>query len=44
MLPEAFAKAGVRASVRNGMLRVSPTWYNNEEDIDRLLEVVRETL
>lgn len=44
VLPEAFAEARVRASVRNGMLRVSPTWYNNEEDIDRLLAVVRETL
>lgn len=43
-LPVALAQAGVRASVRNGMLRVSPTWYNNTEDIDRLLDVVRETL
>ncbi len=34
--------AGVIASLRNGMIRVSPHCYNNPADIDRLLEIVAE--
>ena len=41
----AFLKAQqIIASVRNGMLRFSPTYYNTAEEIDRTLETVAEGL
>lgn len=40
----AFHEAGVRVSVRNGMARLAPTWYNTEAEIDRAVEIVRQTL
>lgn len=33
-------EAGIRASLRNRMLRFSPTYYNSEAEIDRTLEVL----
>jgi cysteine desulfurase / selenocysteine lyase len=36
----ALAEAGVHAAVRNGLLRLSPTWYNTPEEVDRALAVL----
>ena len=33
-----LAEAGVDVAMRQGSLRLSPHWYNTEEDIDRALE------
>ena len=40
----AMASAGVYVSVRGDAVRVSPHVYNDEVDIDRLVEVLRTTL
>jgi selenocysteine lyase/cysteine desulfurase len=39
-----MASAGVHVSVRGDAVRVSPHVYNDEADIDRLVEVLRATL
>ena len=45
--PEACAarllSAGIHTSARNALVRVSPHLYNNEDDIDALLEVLATT-
>jgi len=38
---EALKRAGVRASVRQGMVRLSFHLYNDDSDVDRVLEVAR---
>ncbi len=43
-LVEALAARGIVAAARAGRLRVSPHIYNTEEEIDRLLEELRELL
>ncbi len=40
----ALADAGVHVSVRGEAVRVSPHVYNDEADVDRLIEVLRATL
>jgi len=40
----ALADSGVHVSVRGQAVRVSPHVYNDESDIDRLIEVLRTTL
>jgi cysteine desulfurase / selenocysteine lyase len=37
---EAMHARGVRASVRQGRLRLAPSWYNDERDIEAALEAV----
>ena len=32
---------GIRLTIRRGILRVSIHLYNNEEDVDRLLDIAR---
>lgn len=39
-LVAALAAARITVSTRNRLVRVSPTWYNDEADIDRLLDAV----
>lgn len=39
-LAERLEKAKVTASVRHGILRVSPHWYNTQADIDRLFQAL----
>jgi len=39
-LNDALANASVTVSVRMGLIRVSPHFYNTREDVDRFLEVV----
>jgi selenocysteine lyase/cysteine desulfurase len=39
-----MADASVFVSVRGDAMRVSPHVYNDADDIDRLFEVLRETL
>lgn len=34
----------IRASVRNGMLRVAPTWYNTDDEVLQTLDVVKTAL
>lgn len=36
----ALFEADIRASVRNGLLRLAPSWYNTTEEIRRTAEVV----
>ncbi len=38
-LAEALNEANIRVSVRMGLVRVSPHFYNNRDEIDRLLEI-----
>lgn len=40
----ALARAGVYVSVRGSSVRVSPHVYNDESDVDRLVDVLRATL
>lgn len=40
-LAAELEQAKVAASVRHEILRVSPHWYNNEQDIQRLFSVLR---
>jgi cysteine desulfurase/selenocysteine lyase len=42
LLLETLNAANIRVSVRMGLVRVSPHFYNNREEIDKLLEVVTE--
>lgn len=39
--PERLQRAGIRASVRAGAIRVGFHLYNNENDLDRLLDALR---
>lgn len=41
-LAERLESAKAAASVRQGILRVSPHWYNTQADIDRLIHVLGE--
>jgi selenocysteine lyase/cysteine desulfurase len=38
---DKLARAGIRASVRAGAIRVGFHLYNNENDLDRLLDALR---
>jgi cysteine desulfurase / selenocysteine lyase len=40
----AFHDAGVRASVRNGMVRLAPTWYNTPAEVEHAVAIVRQTI
>jgi len=40
-LHEALTREGVHLSIRKGVLRFSLHAYNNEEDVDRILEIAR---
>ncbi|MCV7298424.1 aminotransferase class V-fold PLP-dependent enzyme [Mycobacterium barrassiae] len=40
--PERLQRAGIRASVRAGAIRVGFHLYNNENDLDRLLDALRD--
>src|SRR5690606_14395008 len=40
-LAERLTAAGVAASVRSGILRVSPHWYNTAHDLERLFEALK---
>ena len=40
-LAEACAERGIAVSVRRGRLRLSPHLYNNEDDIDALVDLLR---
>ena len=39
---EKLARAGIRASVRAGAIRVGFHLYNNDNDLDRLLDALRD--
>ncbi len=39
-LVAAMSAAGITVSCRNRLVRVSPTWYNSEGEIDRVLDAV----
>ncbi len=39
--PERLQRAGIRASIRAGAIRVGFHLYNNENDLDRLLDALR---
>ena len=41
-LAEACAERGIAVSVRRGRLRLSPHLYNNEDDIDALVDLLRD--
>ena len=41
-LAEACAERNIAVSVRRGRLRLSPHLYNNEDDIDALVELLRD--
>lgn len=41
LVQAAFQGANIAVTVRNGMVRVSPALFNNNDDIDRCLEVTR---
>jgi selenocysteine lyase/cysteine desulfurase len=38
--PEKLSAARVAASVRNGVLRVSPHWYNSDTDVGRMFDAL----
>jgi cysteine desulfurase/selenocysteine lyase len=38
---QRFEQEGIAVSLRSGMIRVSPHFYNTEAEIDRVLEVLR---
>jgi len=40
-LPQKLAAEGVHAAPRLGRLRISPHVYNDEQDVDRFVEVFR---
>jgi selenocysteine lyase/cysteine desulfurase len=40
-LAERLSRAGVAASVRSGILRVAPHWYNTAQDLERLFEALK---
>jgi selenocysteine lyase/cysteine desulfurase len=40
-LPKKLAAENVYAAPRLGRLRISPHVYNDEEDVDRFVEVLR---
>lgn len=40
----ALRAAGIQASLRNRLLRFSPTWYNTAEEMEQVLGVIAETL
>ena len=39
---ETLARAGIKASVRAGAIRVGFHLYNNDNDLDRLLDALRD--
>lgn len=39
-LPEFLREANVAFSVREGLLRLSPHWYNTEDEIGRVCEII----
>ncbi len=41
-LNDLLTREGVHLSIRNGVLRFSLHAYNNEDDVDRILEIARE--
>jgi len=41
-LVERFLAHGVQVAARGGLVRISPHFYNTEEEIDRVLEISRE--
>ena len=43
-IADAMAKANVFVSVRGDAMRVAPHVYNNNDDVDRLFEVLRATI
>lgn len=40
-LYDEFSENGIRITIRRGLLRVSCHFYNNEDDVDHLLDVAR---
>ena len=40
LLLERLTAAGIVVSLRSGAIRVSPHYYNSEEEIDRIVDVV----
>jgi selenocysteine lyase/cysteine desulfurase len=40
-LPKRLAAAGVHAAPRLGRLRISPHVYNDEQDVERFIDVFR---
>lgn len=43
-LLERLEAEGVRASVRNGRLRLAPSWYNAVEEVERAVTIVSDSL